>query len=125
MFCFTMIDIGLNLFKWNGGQIEWMVVFFLLQHGRQRQGYRAMNNSLTAGTYHNMNTQLLNDGSFSHDFDNHPLASLAVELGIKHLLPGPQIKLCLAHRKNDLMMNEDGFQVGVPVGFARPVVPVV
>jgi hypothetical protein len=45
-----------------------------------------------------IDSQAANGRLLTHDFDHEPLRALAVELGVKHALPWPQVKLAVSNR---------------------------
>src|SRR3990167_4728450 len=73
--------------------------------------------------FSSQNSQVV--GSFPDDFDENSLSSLAVEFSVKNLLPGAEIHFSGRHGDHDLVMDQKGFQMSVPVGFARAVVAVI
>ena len=58
-------------------------------------------------------------------FHDDPLATLTVELGIEDLLPWFEIQLAGGDGHDDLVVHEDGLQVGVAVVLAGPMMFVV
>src|SRR5258708_16566956 len=55
---------------------------------------------------------------FSHDFNDDSLVALAVELGVENLLPGAEIEFSVGDRDDDLVMNDQRFEVSVSIVFA-------
>ena len=62
--------------------------------------------------------------SFAEDLDQDALRSVAVELAVEDLLPGPEIEPALGDRHDDLAAHDGAFQVGVGVVLAGAVVVV-
>ena len=62
---------------------------------------------------------------FAHHFNDDAFRPLPVELGVINLLPGAEIQLPVGHRNDDLVMHEQALQVGIAVGFAGAMVPVI
>jgi hypothetical protein len=63
--------------------------------------------------------------SLSQYLDHHPFATLSVELGIEYPLPGPQVQPTLGDRQQRLIVDEEGFEVGVSVVLSGAVVAVI
>src|SRR5207302_6170824 len=53
--------------------------------------------------------------SFSHNFHNHALVSLPVELRVENPLPRAQIELAPGNGYDDFMMDQQRLQVGIAV----------
>ena len=60
--------------------------------------------------------------SLTQHFDQHPLASLAVELGVVDLLPGAKIEFAIGDRYQHLMTDQQILQVSVPVVLASTMI---
>jgi len=54
-----------------------------------------------------------------------PLVALPVELGVENLLPRAEVELAIGDRHNDLMVDDQRFEVSVAVIFAGLVVLVI
>src|SRR5436190_14055769 len=63
--------------------------------------------------------------SFSHHFHNYPLFPLSIEFSIKDPLPGAEIKTPCCDGHNDLVMDQQCFQVRVGIVLAGFVMFVV
>jgi hypothetical protein len=61
----------------------------------------------------------------THHFNDDAFRPLTVELGVVNLLPGPEIQFSVRDRDDDLMMNDEAFEVGIAVGFTRAMVVVI
>src|SRR6266446_883929 len=62
---------------------------------------------------------------FSHDFNDDSFVALPVEFGIENLLPGAEIEFPVGDRDDDLVMNDQRFEVRVSVVFAGLVMLVI
>src|SRR5689334_11096780 len=62
--------------------------------------------------------------SDSHDFDDDAFATLAVELGVEHLLPRAEIEPAPGDRQHYLMAHQRALQVRVGVVLAGLMMPV-
>src|SRR6266478_7646946 len=62
---------------------------------------------------------------FSHDFNDDSFIALAVEFGIENLLPGAEIEFSVGDRDDDLVMNDQRFEVSVSIVFAGLVMLVI
>src|SRR5580693_2316173 len=62
---------------------------------------------------------------FAHRFNNDAFRTLSVELGVIYLLPGAEIELAFSHRHDRFVMHQQALQVGIPVGLAGAVMPVI
>src|SRR5258707_5578760 len=61
----------------------------------------------------------------AHHLDDEPLGALAVELGIKNLLPGAEVEVTFGERQDHLVVDDDILEVGIAVGFAGLVMAVI
>src|SRR5690242_5366056 len=61
----------------------------------------------------------------AHYLNDDAFIALSVELGVIDLLPWTEIELARGHRHDDLVMHEQALQVGIAVGLASAMVPVV
>src|SRR6516162_9041284 len=66
-----------------------------------------------------------NSRSLTQHFDQHPLASLPVELGVVDLLPRAKIEFAISDRYQHLMTDQQVLQMSVPVVLAGAMVPIV
>jgi hypothetical protein len=48
-------------------------------------------------------------GLLAHDFDDHPLVALTIELRIENALPGAEVELSGRDWNDYFMMDEQGF----------------
>ncbi len=55
---------------------------------------------------------------FSHDFNDDSFVALPVEFGIENLLPWAEIEFPVGDRDDDLVMNDQRFEVSVSIVFA-------
>src|SRR6266446_8766977 len=62
---------------------------------------------------------------FSHDFNDDSFIALAVEFGIENLLPGAEIEFPVGDRDDDLVMNDQRFEMSVSVVFSGLVMLVI
>jgi hypothetical protein len=62
---------------------------------------------------------------FSHHFNNDSLVALAVELGIEDLLPGAEVEFPAGDRDDDLVVDDQRFQMRVSIVFAGLVMLIV
>src|SRR3989440_5542993 len=62
---------------------------------------------------------------FTHDFNDDSLVALAVEFGIENPLPWAKIEFSVGDRDDDLVMNDQRFEVSVSIVFAGLVMLVI
>src|SRR6266446_8410064 len=62
---------------------------------------------------------------FSHYFNDDSFVALAVEFGIENLLPRAEIEFSVGDRDDDLVMNDQRFEVSVSIVFSGLVMLVV
>ena len=55
----------------------------------------------------------------------HSFVPLAVEFGVENLLPRAEVEFSVGDRDDDFVVNDQGFQMGVAIVFARLVMLVV
>src|SRR5258706_4196886 len=63
--------------------------------------------------------------SFPHYFDHQSLGPLAIELGIKNLLPRSQVQHAFGDLQDHLMVHHDGCQIRVSGALAIVVIAVI
>ena len=56
-------------------------------------------------------------GLLANDFYEYSLPAFTIELSIEDRFPGPEIKLAVCYRDNDLTSHDGSFQVGVGIVF--------
>src|SRR5713101_290743 len=62
---------------------------------------------------------------FSHHFNDDSLVALAVEFGVENLLPWSEVEFSVGDRDDDLVVNDQRFEMSVSVVFAGLVMLVV
>ena len=62
---------------------------------------------------------------FSHDFNDDSFVALPIEFGVEDLMPGTKVKLPVGDWDDDLVVNDQRFQMSVSVVFAGLVMPIV
>src|SRR5688572_27809941 len=61
----------------------------------------------------------------THHLHHHALLPLAVELGVEHLFPRPEIELAGGDRQHHLMPHERALEMGIGIVFASLMMLVV